>query len=77
VRFELDVDLILLKRGDDIEEMLDAIKNLLYTDSLAATIGALQIRIIGQEEVALLDADLYSSTRIVMTVTYVITKGSF
>lgn len=77
VRYELDIDIILLKRGRDVEEMLDVIKGLLYTDSLAATIGALQIRIIGQEEVALLDADLYSSTRIVVTITYVATKGAF
>jgi hypothetical protein len=77
VRYELDVDIILLKKGRDIEEMLDTVKNLLYTDSLATTIGAKQIRIIGQEEVALVDADSYSSTRIVTTITYVSTKGAF
>ncbi len=77
VRYELDVDVILLKRGRDVEEMLDAVKNLLYTDSIAATIGALQVRVVGQEEVALLDADIYSSTRIVITITYVATKGAF
>ncbi len=74
IRYELDADLILLKKGRDIEEMLDAVKNLLYSNSLAATVGALQIRIIGQEEVALTDADLYSSMRIVMTITYTLTK---
>jgi len=77
VRYELDVNLILLKRGRDIEEMLDIVKNLLYADTLATSIDALQIRIIGQEEVALIDADKYSSTRIVMTITYVSTKGAF
>lgn len=77
VRYELDIDLILLKKGRDIETMLDAVKNLLYTDALATTIGALQIRIIGQEEVALIDQDSHSSTRIVMTITYVATKGAF
>lgn len=77
VRYELDVDMILLKKGRDIETMLDGVKNLLYTSSLASTIGALQVRIIGQEEVALLDADTYSSTRIIMTITYVALKGAF
>lgn len=75
IRYELDVDLILLKRGRDIEQVLDAVKNLLYTDSLATTIGAMQVRVIGQEEVALIDANLYSSTRIVMTITYATLKG--
>ena len=77
VRYELDVDIILLKRGRDIETMLDAVKDLLYTNSLAATIGVLQIRIIGQEEVALVDSDVYSSTHIATTITYVATKGAF
>lgn len=77
VRYELDVDIILLKKGRDIETMLDAVKGLLYTSTLATTIGALQIRVIGQEEVALVDADSYSSTRIVVTITYVATKGAF
>jgi len=77
VRYELDVNVILLKKGRDIEKMLDAVKDLLYGGALAAAIGALQIRIIGQEEVALIDADKYSSTRIAATVTYVATKGAF
>ena len=77
IRYELDVDLILLKKGRDIEKLLDLVKILLYTDSLAATIGAVHIKIIGQEEVALVDADSYSSTRIVITITYVVTKGIF
>jgi len=77
VRFVLDVDIILLKNGRDIEKMLDVVKDLLYSDALAATIEAFQIRKIGQEEVALLDADKYSSTRIIVTITYVATKGAF
>lgn len=77
VRMELDVSIILLKRGRDIEEMLDAVKNVLYSSSLASTIGALQVRKVGQEEVALIDADKYSSTRILVVITYVATKGTF
>ena len=77
VRYELDVDLILLKRGRDIEEMLDIVKNLLFDDTLPATIGALHVRIVGQEQVALVDGDSFSSTRIVLTITYVAVKGAF
>jgi len=77
VRYELDVDLVLLVRGRDIEKTLDAVKQLLYTSSLAATIGAKHICVVGQEDVALVDADSYSSTRIVITITYVATKGAF
>ena len=77
VRYELDVSVILLKKGRDIEEMLDGVKNLLFDGTLPTTIGALQIRIVGQEEVALIDADAFSSTRIIATITYVATKGTF
>jgi hypothetical protein len=77
VRYELDVNVILLKRGRDIEKMLDAVKNLLYSTATTAAIGALQVQIIGQEEVALVDADKYSSTRIAVTITYVAVKGAF
>lgn len=77
IRYELDVNLILLKRGRDVEEMLDGLKILLFTDSLAATIGAFQVKVIGQEEVAIVDEDKYSSTRIVLVITYLSTKGVF
>lgn len=77
VRFEVDVDLILLVKGRSIEEMLDGVKNLLYTSSTATTIGAMQISIIGQEEVALVGDDTFSSTRIATTITYVAIKGAF
>lgn len=77
IRFELPIDLILLKKGREIEEMLDGVKNVLYSGALANDIGALQVRIIGQEEVAILDADKWSSTRIIAIITYVVTKSAF
>ena len=57
--------------------MLDSIKNLLFADALATAIGALQVRITRQEEVALIDSDAYSSMRIAMTITYTVGKDSF
>ena len=77
IRYELDVDLILLKHGRDIEEMLDAVKKLLYSTDLASNVGAFQVRVVGQQEVAIVAADGFSSTRIVMTITYVVSKGTF
>lgn len=77
IRYELDVDIILLKKGIDIESMLDAVKIKLFSTPIAVAIGALQVRIVGQEPVALIDEDNYSSTRIVTVITYVITKDSF
>lgn len=77
IRYELDVDLILLKRGQDIETMLDAVKKMLFDAALPITLGVLQVRIVGQEPVALIDDDKYSSTRIVTVITYIVTKGAF
>lgn len=77
VRYEMDVDIILVQRGRDIEELVDLVKNKLYGSSFASTIGALQIIVAGHDDVALIDADSFSSTRIATTITYVSTKGSF
>jgi len=77
IRYELDVDIILLKKGIDIESMLDAVKIKLFSAPLATAIGALQVRIVGQEPVALIDEDNYSSTRIVTVITYVVAKDAF
>lgn len=75
VRWLLDSDLILLRSGDAIEEMVDTVKNAML-DGMAATIGAKEIRLVGTEEIALLNADDYSSTRMAFEVVYVSTKGA-
>ena len=77
VRYELEVNLILLIKGRDIEGFIDDVKDALYATTLPAVIGALQVKIVGQEEVALIDADIYSSTRVLVIVTYVTNKGGF
>jgi len=74
VRWGVEVSLILLMPGDAIEEMVDKIKDYVYA---APPIGALQTKMIGQEEVVLINEDEYSSTRIVLDVTYVSAKGAF
>jgi hypothetical protein len=77
VRFEVDVSLILVNRGTDIEGMLDAVKNILYNTATATAIGALLISYTGAEEVSFVDDDTYTGTRILITLTYVATKGAF
>lgn len=81
VRYELDVSLILLHRKTttdaDVETMLDAVKTVLYNSSTASAIGAKAISVTGQEEVALVNDDQFSSTRVALTITYVATKGAF
>lgn len=74
VRWGVEVNLILLVSGDDIEEMVDKIKDYVYNEP---SIGALQVKMIGQEEVVLINEDQYSSARIVLDVTYVSVKGAF
>lgn len=74
VRWGVEVNLILLMSGDAIEEMVDKIKDYIYN---GPSIGALQVKMIGQEEVVLINEDEYSSARIVLDVTYVSAKGAF
>lgn len=76
VRWEVDVDFILLKKGKDIESLIDGVKEILFSANTVATIGALHISFIGGEAVAIVNDDDYSSTRIATTITYVVTKGS-
>lgn len=77
VRYELEINLITVYNDRDIEKFIDALKNKLYTASLATTIGAKQVHIIGQDPVNLIDADKYSSVRIMVVITYVATKAGF
>ncbi len=75
VLYLLDVDMILLKAGDAIEEMIDAVKDAMMV-GMAATIGAKQIKYNGSEEVALIQADGHSQVRMVFEIIYVSTKGA-
>ena len=75
VLYLLDVDIILLKSGDAIEEMIDAVKDAMQV-GMAATIGAKQIKFNGSEEVALINADDHSQARMVFEIIYTSTKGA-
>jgi len=77
IRYGLDVDLILLRKGDDIEKMIDDVKTYIYTSGTASTIGAKWIGLIGQQPVNLIEADGFSSSRVVLYIIYVASKASF
>lgn len=77
IRYGLDMDLLLVTKGDDIEEMIDDIKNYLYDTDTPTSIGVKAIQLIGQQPVTLIEQDGFSSSRIVVYVTYVSTKGAF
>jgi len=74
IRYGITVDFVLLAPDDDYEELLDKVKTYVYSDP---AIGALQIKIIGEEEASMVNEDKYSSVRIMAYVTYVSTKGAF
>ena len=86
VRWALTVDLIVLVKGDNVEEWIDKVKSLVFApgvpsplpsplpDTLATTIGALHVSVEGQNEVALVNADDCSSTRMVLLIIYVSDK---
>ena len=74
VRWGMEVNLILLIKGDGIEEMIDKVKDYIYG---SPAIGTLQVKVVGQEEVVLINEDEYSSARIVLDVTYVSAKAGF
>lgn len=74
IRFGAEVDLIMLAPDDDIQELTDQVKTYIYD---IPSIGALQVKIIGHEEMSMVTEDRYSSVRITLHVTYVATKGAF
>ena len=74
ILYRLQVDLIILVKSKAIEQWVDKVKSLVYN---SINIGAKQVKIIGQEEVALIDADKWSSTRMIINIIYVGNKTSF
>lgn len=74
IRYGTEIDLVMLAPDDDIDELIDLVKTYLYDEP---SIGALQIKIIGHEELTNVTEDHYSSARITCHVTYVVTKGAF
>jgi len=75
ILWSLQVDLIVIKRGTDVEQLVDLIKNAIYTPiNLGAAVK--HTHVTGTQEVALVKQDKFSSTRLVLDITYVSTKGA-
>jgi len=74
IRYAMLVDFILLAPDDDYEELLDKVKTYIYSEP---AVGALQLKIIGEEEASMVNEDRYSSIRITVHIIYVSTKGAF
>lgn len=77
ILYRTNVDIIILVKTRLIEEWIDLVKQVVYNSSFAGTVGAKQIRLIGQREVALINADEWSSTRIILEMIYVSSKSGF
>ena len=71
----LSVDLILIKQGQEIEEMIDSVKTAIYVPPSIDNMKLVKFE--GQEPVTLVDADQYSSARIVLYIIYVALKTGF
>ena len=74
IRYAMSIDLVLLAPDDDYEELLDKVKTYVYNEP---AVGALQLKIVGEEEASMVSEDKYSSMRITVHVVYVSTKGAF
>ena len=77
VLWELQVDLVMGVMGEDIEDLVDEIREVVFDTSTPTTIGAKHIKLESTEEVAVIKEDNYSSTRMVLTITYSSEKGAF
>ena len=73
-RWGLTVDLILIVYGEDIEDLIVDVKNIIQSDTLPT--GALQMLLVGQEPVNLITDDAYSSSRIVVDILYITSRGA-
>lgn len=73
-RWGLTVDLILMVLGEDIEDLIVDVKDII--EGVTLPTGALQMSLVGQEPVNLITDDAYSSSRVVIDVMYVSSRGA-
>jgi len=75
IRWACDLELVLMKKGDDIEKLVDIVRDAMLS-GMAATAGALEIRLAAVFEVAQVEKDAYSSSRMFFEMIYISTKGA-
>ena len=70
-----DLELILTKSGDDIEQLVDVVRDAML-DGMAATVGAREFRVVAEFEVAQVKEDTHSSSRLFFEMRYNSTRGA-
>lgn len=73
-RWGMTVDLILMVLGEDIEDLIVDVKDII--EGIVLPTGCLQMALVGQEPVNLITDDAYSSSRIVLDMIYVSDRGA-
>lgn len=74
IRWGLTVDLILMTQETGIEALIVAVKDIVQGVTMPT--GVLQMALVGQEPVNLITDDAYSSSRVVVDVLYVSSRGA-
>jgi len=77
VLWEIQVDLVMGVIGEEIEDLIDEVREIIFDTSTPTTIGAKHIRLESTGEVAVIKEDDYSSTRMILIITYSSEKGAF
>lgn len=75
IRYQLQVDLLLVQNGDAIEELIDIVRDAML-NGMATTIGAKEIRLQGVSEVSIVNTNDYASARLQFQIIYASQKGS-
>lgn len=75
IRWKCDLEMILIQSGNDIEKLIDVVRDAML-DGMAATVGALEFRLVSTFKTALVEQDSYSSARMFFEMIYVSTIGA-
>ncbi len=75
IRWASDLELICVKAGDDIEQLVDTVRDAMLS-GMAATVGAKEIRLVAVFKVHQVTAIAYSEARIFFEMIYVSIKGA-
>lgn len=75
IRWVCDLELTLMKLGDDIEKLVDIVRDAMLS-GMAATVSAKEIRLVAIFEVTQVEQDAYSSSRMYFEMIYVSAKGA-
>lgn len=75
IRYQAQVDLLLVQRDGTIEELIDVVRDAML-NGMATTIGAKEVRLLGVSEVSVVNTNDFGSARVQFQIIYASTKGS-